>query len=474
MFMKPALVTIMDIRSKPQYSNRMKVVALFLLWLIAAPQTLQARFEPTHGFDLFSAQQEVQAGQQAAAQVSKQLPLLSNSDPITRYVQQLGAKLAAHAPGEQWPYNFHVVNQKEINAFALPGGPIYVNLGTIQAAENEAELAGVMAHEISHVVQRHSTRDATKQMEAQIPLAILGGFLGRGIGGQLAALGIQFGVGSYFLHNSREHEKEADLLGTDIMYNTGYDPHAMPRFFEIIRQQYPSRSPQFLSDHPDPGNRIVYVSKEVQTLPAKHYVSDSAQFEQIKREALKLKPLTAQQIAQMDQGKVAGGAPGDLLPSANFRQFQHQGYSLSHPDNWQVFGDSASAVTIAPQAGLTDNAVAYGLIINSFQPEYAGSLDQATHELIGQLRQSNPDLREIGHDEDIRVNGVAAKSANLVGVSPVRDPNGNTIRERDWLVTLPMPNRSGNVLYLVFISPDKDFNQMHNAFENILRSLRLQ
>ena len=128
-------------------------VALVFLVCATTP-VLEARVEPTRGFDMFSAQEEVQAGQQAAAQVSKQLPILPDSDPITIYVQRQGAQLAAHAPGEKWPYTFHVVNQKEINAFALPGGPIFVNLGTIQAADNEAELAGVIAHEISHVVQR--------------------------------------------------------------------------------------------------------------------------------------------------------------------------------------------------------------------------------------------------------------------------------------------------------------------------------
>ena len=124
--------------------------------------------------------------------------------------------------GRKWPYSFHVVNQKEINAFALPGGPIYVNLGTIQAADNEAQLAGVMAHEISHIVLRHGTRAATKQMEAQLPLQILGALIGNaGVLAQLTQMGISFGVGSYFLHNSRQAENEADLLGTDIMYDAG-------------------------------------------------------------------------------------------------------------------------------------------------------------------------------------------------------------------------------------------------------------
>ena len=222
--------------------------AVFIGWLLFAPFA-QARVEPTHGFDLFSPQEEIQAGQQAAAQVEQQLPLLPESDPIVRYVQRLGERLAAHAPGEKWPYSFHVINQKEINAFALPGGAIFVNLGTIQAADNEAQLAGVLAHEISHVVQRHGTRAASKQMAA----ASL--FRWNTALARAAQLGISFGIGSYFLKNSRQSESEADLLGTDIMYDAGFDPHQMVVFFTKLQEQSGKQGAvaQFLSDHPDPG-----------------------------------------------------------------------------------------------------------------------------------------------------------------------------------------------------------------------------
>src|SRR6185437_3860866 len=210
--------------------------AALVFWLLLTP-SLYARVEPTHGFDLFSPQEEIQAGQQAAAQVERQLTLLPESDPITQYVQRLGEQLASHATGEKWPYSFHVINQKEINAFALPGGPIFVNLGTIQAANNEAQLAGVIAHEISHVVQRNGTRAAREQMAAQLPLAILGGMMGNTTLSRAAQLGISFGVGSYFLKHSRQSESEADLLGTDIMYDAGFDPHQMAVFFTKLQEQ---------------------------------------------------------------------------------------------------------------------------------------------------------------------------------------------------------------------------------------------
>jgi Zn-dependent protease with chaperone function len=458
------------------------MLAFLLAFALCAPQFLDARVKPSTGFNMFSREQEIQAGQQASAEVAQKVPLLPENDPLSRYVSDLGQRLAANAPGDKWPYTFRVVNQKEINAFALPGGPVYVNLGTIQATDNEAQLAGVLAHEISHVVQRHATRAATRQAQAQIPLRILGSLLGgRGtMVGELAELGISFGVGSYFLRNSRQAESEADLVGTDIMYDTGYDPHQLAVFFDKLHgMNGGSRGLQFLSDHPDPGNRAAAVGAEVRTLPPKTYQRDSSEFASIKHEAAGMKPLTAQQIAQQPQQAQSGGqAMGslsrqDVAPSGSFRNFQHQAFRINYPDNWQLAGDTGSSVTIAPRGGMADNAVAYGAIIDGFQPE-AGrtSLDDATRQLIERLRQTNPDMRAIGNAEGITVNGVAGKSIDLVGASPIHDRQGRAARERDWLVTLPL--RNGDILYVVFIAPEQDFSTMRSdAFEPMLRSLHL-
>jgi beta-barrel assembly-enhancing protease len=284
------------------YSRYTRALSVLLCVLLSAPELLYARVQPTSGSDMFTLEQEIKAGQEAAAQTNRQYPVLPDSNPVTQYVQQLGRRLAQYAPGEKWPYQFHVVNQKEINAFALPGGPLYVNVGTIQAADNEAQLAGVMAHEISHIVQRHATRAATKQYKAQVGLGILGAVLGGGIGGQLAGAGISFVAGSYFLKNSRQAEKEADLLGTDIMYDAGYDPIELPRFFAKLEEEGGSRGSQFFSDHPNPGNRIAYVQDEVKTLPRRSNIKkNSPQFDEIHRTAMNMHPLTAQQIAEQDQ-----------------------------------------------------------------------------------------------------------------------------------------------------------------------------
>jgi predicted Zn-dependent protease len=155
------------------------------------PKKGRVTANPTSG-NRYTIEQEIQIGQKGVSEVERELKLLPPGHPMSRYINSLGRKLAAQAPGYKFPYTFKVVREKAVNAFALPGGPIYVHTGLIEAA-TESELAGVMRHEISHVVMRHSTRQASRQMKAQLPLAILGGILGAGVGGwagSLAQMGI--------------------------------------------------------------------------------------------------------------------------------------------------------------------------------------------------------------------------------------------------------------------------------------------
>ncbi len=263
------------------------------------------------------------------------------------------------------------------------------------------------------------------------------------------------------------------------MYDTGYDPHAMAQFFEKIKQQGGSPSMQFLSDHPDPGNRVEYVSAEVRTLPSKQtYLADSSDFRLVKQEAAGMKPMTAQEIAAWQKSGAGASAPAVIggsvspSPSQNLRVFNHDDYQIAYPDNWQLIGDHTSAVTIAPQNGVTQNAVAIGVMISAYQPEEPNaSLDNNTHALLASLRQSNPDLRQIGNDEVIRVNNAEGKSVELIGSSPIQQ-NGRPIQERDWLVTTRRSD--GALLYLVFISPDKDSSSLRPTFEQMLRTLKVK
>jgi len=361
------------------------------------------------------------------------------------------------------------VNMKEINAFAVPGGPIYVNLGTIQAADDEGQLVGVMAHEISHIVLRHSTQHASKQSLAQLPLAVLGATIGRGAAGQLTQLGVAFGAQSLFLKYSRDAEREADLLGSQIMYDTGYDPYSMVEFFAKLEKEGGPGVPQFLSDHPNPGYRVESVRQAIAKYPRKKYRSNGADFEQTKSQVAKMKPLTAQEVAarqQRQQGQISQVSTQDIAPSSQFRRFDHAAFQIAYPENWQVFGDSQASVTIGPRAGVAENAVAYGVVINGFRPR-SNTLDQATEELTESLLQSNPGMRVSGRPRRITVNGRAAESVNLTGNSPLQGQS-----ERDLLVTVPRGNNS--ILFLIFIAPERDFDRLSPAFEQMLGSLQVR
>ena len=200
-----------------------------------------------------------------------QLPML-NDDRVDDYVEDVGAQLAAAIPAELrhagFRYTFDVVNQKEINAFALPGGPMFLNRGMLEAAKSEAEVAGVMAHEISHVALRHGTAQATKGQKFQIG-AVAGQILGAIIGGAAGSVisqGSQFGLGAYFLKYGREYERQADFLGAQIMARAGYDPREMANMFKTIQAEGGSSGPEWLSSHPDPGNRYNAIVKEASML----------------------------------------------------------------------------------------------------------------------------------------------------------------------------------------------------------------
>jgi hypothetical protein len=430
-------------------------------------------FPQAEGFNQFSIEQEVELGRQAAAEADQQLPLVPANNPLSEYVNRIGQNLAGYIPESKFVYNFKVVNMKEINAFALPGGPVRINLGVIRAASSEAELAGVMAHEIAHVYMRHATHNASRQMVAQIPAAILGGILGGGVGGQLARLGVSFGLGSVFLKYSRDAEREADRVGAKILYEAGYDPRSMVSFFEELQKEGGSRGPEFFSSHPDPGNRAQLVSAAISGLPPKSYRQNTAEFRRMHEVAMGLKPLSAEEVAQRQQQRAPLGdvSASDIAPSRSFRTLQHSAFQIAYPENWQVYGNRDSAVTIAPAAGVSQDAVAYGVIISGFRPQRGGSLAAATEELYNMLRQSNPELQMVGGVQRAAVSGVQAMAVNLVGRSPLRTRDGRPVAERDLLITVQ--RQDGSVLWVLFVSPEAHFDNLRPTFEAMLQSLRL-
>src|SRR5581483_745498 len=268
-------------------SHRTLMRSLIVCAVISATAVAQAQTRIKAGFNLFSAQDDVEIGQQSSVQAEQQLPML-NDPQVNAYVSRIGQRLAANAGGPQFHYEFHVVNQSDINAFALPGGWVYVNRGVLDQARNEGEVAGVLAHEIAHVALRHGTHQASKAYLAQAGISILGGILGgrisQGTAQILNAVG-GIGLNALFLKYSRDLETQADIRGAQILAASGYSPVDMVNFFTTLERVDPSKKTNWMSDHPAPPDRIARIQKEAQSLRVSATpTTNVAQLQQVKSE----------------------------------------------------------------------------------------------------------------------------------------------------------------------------------------------
>ncbi len=234
----------------------MRLLSRLVLVITLTATSVAAQTKVTPPKNKYTPEQDVQIGREAAAEVRKEYPII-NDDNVEGYLERLGDRLVEAAPRElnnpAFQYSFTPVNLKDINAFALPGGPMFVNRGMIEAATTEGQVAGVMAHELAHVLLRHGTANATKQQGFQIG-ALAGAIAGAVIGGnlgQIVSQGSQFGLGTWLMKYSREYEKQADLVGAQIMARAGYDPRDLAGMFETIAKQGGGSPPQWLSSHPE-------------------------------------------------------------------------------------------------------------------------------------------------------------------------------------------------------------------------------
>jgi len=490
-----------------------KKIVVFVLLLGGTTSAAWARFKiPPPCKNAFSTQQEETEGAKYAGEIFKQMPVLPDSSPISQYVQQVGKKLVAVTPGYRWPYNFHVVASDEINAFALPGGAMFVNVGAIRAAETESQLAGVMAHELSHVVMRHSTCNMTKQQSVgtwaalgQLGAAIA---LGNGALGSLASQGIGIATGLSFLRMSRDYEKQADLLGADILYDAGYDPRGLPQFFETIEAKYGQGGAQIFSDHPNPGNRMEYVNAEIASLPRKSNPTvTTAAFTRARDLASKEKTYTSKEMeagAWKKSGKYAlvAGGPATVIPETtgssqtqNQTQaagaarlnraslgiddplvfYNGQAFSISYPKSWRKGEGQNGSVAFVPQDGASQAGIAYGAIVEGarFQApvKNANDLQQATTAIARQMSQQNDGMTVSGNMQSTTVNGRPAATVELRGRSPLSS-GGTATPERDLLVAISRPD--GAVNYIIFVSPEPDYATLKPLFARMMGSFRVR
>ncbi|HZS04054.1 MAG TPA: M48 family metalloprotease [Blastocatellia bacterium] len=437
----------------------------------------------------FRPEQDVQLGRQAAAEVTRQMPLLSQNSDVDHYVERVGRRLVAAIPPEyqhpEFQYSFDVVNARDINAFALPGGPMFVNRGMIEAARNEGEMAGVMAHELSHVILRHGTAQATKAQSPGVQLgaiggAILGAVIGGNVGGVIAQ-GTQLGLGAYLLKYSREYETQADVLGAQIMARAGYDPRDLANMFRTIeRQSGGSGGPEWLSSHPNPGNRYGRINEEAARLRVQPSAQDDSAFYRVQTELRRMSQApTMEQIARSQQrypqqngrqypqnSRVSTRVES---PSSSFRTYNGGNlFRIAVPDNWREFTDQNS-ITFAPEGAYGDyqgqSVFTHGAIAGVANVQ-ARNLRMASDQYINGLLQSNQYLQSQSNYRQGTIDGRPALAMTLAGRSTVTG-------QMETVVVYTTMLRNGGLFYLVTVAPRDQYSYYDRAFQQIVRSINL-
>ncbi|HEV2802409.1 MAG TPA: M48 family metalloprotease [Pyrinomonadaceae bacterium] len=437
-------------------------------------------FEP--GFNLFSPEQDIELGRRSAQQIAQEMPLL-NDEPIVNYVRQIGANLAARAPGHKFPYQFNVVATKELNAFALPGGFIFINAGAIAAAKNEGELAGVIAHEITHVALRHGTNQASKAYIAQKGLGVIGAITGEDsdLGQVINSIG-GAGANMLFLRFGRTAEKQADLEGARIMAESGYDPRDMANFFKTLQAQDGQRTPEFLSDHPDPGNRVAAITNALPSLPVSDKpVRDTDAFNTVKarlegRRAAGSLASTAEpaRTGPRDPTTNTSGAARPAPPAASFQPFRaaDDSFAFQYPANWDALSagnDGDANMIFAPQGayGKLGDAlvVTHGIFIGAVQPA-SSDLARANEAYVQQQLDINADFRVVRPPQRISIGGREGYATIMQGPSVVTG-----VTEVDIIYTTATAD--GRLFYLITMAPEDEFESYQPAFRQIIDSLQL-
>ena len=470
----------------------------WLTWLMAmaiilTPLTVFAQTQIVLHANKYKPADDVKLGRQAAAEAERQFPLLRDEE-VNAYIESLGQRLVSAIPPEfqhpEFRYYFKVVNARDINAFALPGGPMFVNRGMIEAAHTEGEVAGVMAHELSHVALRHGTAQATKAQKYQTGAAVAG-ILGTIFGGPGLGQAAQAPFALTFLKYSREYETEADLLGARIMANAGYNPRDLANMFRTIEAQGGGGG-GFLSDHPSPKDRYARINQEAQYLRVNNLERDDREFQSIK-ERLRGYP-RAQSMAEIqrsgqrypnqgnnypnngsnypngDRTDYPSAPRGRVdYPSSRLRSYTALGVvRLSVPDNWREMSEQES-VWYAPNGGYGSSngqsVFTHGVNVGLAQTN-SRNLQQATNDFVNTLQQSSGNLRSrSGYQRTY----VAGRNGLSISLSNTNEATGQP--EIVNVVTTQL--RNGELLYIITVAPENDYNAYLSTFQSVLRSVQL-
>lgn len=460
------------------------MTCLIVFALFAMPVFAQTRI--TLHSNKYKPSDDVQLGRQAAAEVEQKLPIMNDRE-VQDYIERVGQRLVESIPQEfqhpEFRYYFKVVNAREINAFALPGGPMYVNRGMIEAARTEGEMAGVMAHELSHVALRHGTAQATKAQKYSL-LAGIAGIAGAVLAGPAAGQIGQAAVGTYFMKFSREYETEADVLGAQIMARAGYDPRDLANMFRTIQQQSGSGGPEFLSDHPNPANRYERINQEAAMLRINNEGRNSnEEFASIQQRLRgQGRAPSMEEIARSGRryptqgGNYPSNYPSDsnvggrvAYPSSRYRTFNGGDFTLSYPDNWRELSESQTSIWFTPEGAYGQaqgQAVfTHGVNVGVAQSQ-GGNLRQATDAFLNSLAQGNRNISAQGNYQNGRISGRNALAINL---SNVNEATGQPERISVYTTML----RNGQLFYMITVAPQNQYSSFQGAFSQVLNSVRL-
>ena len=434
---------------------------------------------PKPGWNLFKKQQDIQLGREYAQQVERQMSVVPNKE-LNDYVTRVGMRLVRQGGLEDYPYYFKVVQDDSINAFALPGGPTYVHTGLLKAAENEAQLAGVLAHELSHVVLRHGTHQASRAVALQAPAMVLGGLVGRsGLSALLAQLGIGLGANSVLIGFSRSMESEADLLGAYTMAKAGYNPLELARFFEKLEAERGNPNwlvSRFLSDHPSPGNRIQALEEQLPYMPRGPYNAEEGDLVHIQQVVAQLSaPKNGLPRGQNQEPAGPGAAAGQVEApvirlSGNIREYkgtvQGGAVTFSYPEEWQVEVNPDGSLRVTGENGTVGSALGFGVIVNAV-PARNGKVELQgdTKAYVQSSAQSGRNVKNESEPAEVRAGDAPGLATRLSSDSPYTGGH----REIDMVVTV---DHGPTMVVLICVAPAAQFTHLEDAFQALIRSLR--
>jgi len=451
-----------------QISRVLPFILLTAGILIAAEK--QRNLKP--GWNLFKPADDVKMGQEYAQQLENQVQIV-NDPTLHAYVNKIGQRLVNGIEGEKFPFTFKVVNDPSINAFALPGGPMYVHTGLIAAADNEAQIAGVLGHEMGHVMLRHGTNQASKANLIQIPAMIAGGIFDNGsMVGTLANLGIGLGANSVLMKFSRTAENDSDLYGARLVHRAGYNPVELARFFEKLEAESGKggRVQEFFASHPNPGNRIKNIQGDMKFYPQKSYESGGVTPDLARARAIiKTLPAPPKRPAQGQVQAPQGPAVSTNVPNG-FKAHQTSLYAIGYPADWTArpAQDGVSASLIASDGAVKgangQEDIGHGILISFVKPQ-TNDLNAATEELLKGITQGNPNLKVSGNPQSVRFDNYNGRITPLQGPSSMR--NG----ERENVLVLTVMHSQG-MFYSVFIAPESRWRVAEPEYRQVMQTLR--